>query len=100
MRSSWLARQVHHSCKNSPEPREWTLAEMRLLGQKSDQEVARMLKRSLFSVKTKRLRLRIATPVEWNRRWTKEELRWIGKIPDVEVAERTGHSVFAAGLKR
>src|SRR5208282_5442858 len=80
--------------------REWTVREMQLLGTVLDEEAARLLRRSLSSVKTKRLKLRIPSLRPWLRPWTKKELSLVGKMPDAEVARRTGHTELAAAWKR
>src|SRR5271168_3350577 len=48
----------------------WTRDEQKLLGKMPDDEVAKLLKRTLCSVKTKRVKLRISSLVPWFKPWT------------------------------
>ena len=61
-----------------------------------DQELARRLGRTLFSVRSKRL-LSGHSRYHW---WTEVEQKLLGKLPDDKVARRTGHSERGVQIKR
>ena len=61
-----------------------------------DQELARRLGRTLFSIRSKRL-LSGNHRYHW---WTEAEQKLLGKLTDHNVARRTGHPVRGVQLKR
>ena len=77
---------------------EWTMAEIRLLGKVTDQELARATCRTVEAVAAKRRKLGVRCPTD--RTWTREQLSLVGKFSDSEVAARTGHPFWGVAAKR
>jgi DNA-binding CsgD family transcriptional regulator len=72
-------------------PKKWNQKAIRLLGRKSDQEVAEMLGMAKTTVANKRRSLGIesfAHKTKLWRRWTEDELALLGKHTDKEIARR------------
>jgi hypothetical protein len=76
----------------------WLPAEVKLLGLRSDQEVAELLGRTVEAVRLKRSRLGIPPYVE--NPWTNDELRLLGRLPDEELASRFGRSTKSVEYMR
>jgi hypothetical protein len=80
--------------------RAWMPAEDALLGTMRDAELARKLKRSVLSVRSRR---NDNTSIRFNRtpkRWTPSELRLLGRLPDAEIARRSGRFLASVRNKR
>jgi hypothetical protein len=77
--------------------RPWRAEEIAMLGKIPDAQLARRLERPLTSVKTKRLRLGIASS---GYRWTPEQAVLLGKFPDKTLARRLGCTVKAVQAQR
>jgi hypothetical protein len=76
----------------------WTAREIKLLGTKPDAEIARVLDRSLESVRLKRQKLCIESHIQPP--WTDAEIQLLGTGPDREVARRIGRTTSAVQTKR
>ena len=72
-------------------PRAWTRREDRLLGTRTDAEVARLTSRHPSTVKKRRSRLGIPSTVE-RRPWTPKEDRLLGTASDAALAKKLGRS--------
>jgi hypothetical protein len=71
-----------------------------LLGTMRDAELARKLKRSLLSLRSRR---NDNTSIRFNRtpkHWLPSELRLLGRLPDVEMACRSGRFLASVRNKR
>jgi hypothetical protein len=80
--------------------RAWSSSEDALLGTMRDAELARRLKRSVLSVRSRR---NDNTAIRFNRspkRWTPSELRLLGRLADVEIARRSGRFLASVRNKR
>ncbi len=84
----------------NPEHRLWTREEEKLLGKRPDQEVAKLLKRSVSAVITRRSRKKIPYLNPALRLWTRAEMKLVGKFSDAEIARRTGHPQSGVRAKR
>jgi hypothetical protein len=65
-----------------------------------DAELARKLKRSMLSVRSRR---NDNTSIRFNRtpkHWTTTELRSLGRLPDAEIARRSGRFLASVRNKR
>ncbi len=80
-------------------PRAWTRREDRLLGTRTDAEVARLTSRHPSTVKKRRSRLGIPSPVE-RRPWTPKEDRLLGTASDEALAKKLGRSHTTIGKRR
>ena len=78
----------------------WTAAQDALLGQQSDEDIARRLNRTGLSVASRRFKLHIPKPHSKRPPWTPQQERWLGKLSDVEIARRTGHTLQGIGFRR
>ena len=78
-------------------PKPWPAEEIAMLGKSSDAQVARRLGRSVTSVKTRRLRLGLASSCH---RWTPAEDVLLGKFPDETLARRLGRTVMGVQARR
>ena len=78
-------------------PKPWRAEEIAMLGKASDAQVARRLGRSVTSVKTKRLRLGLASS---RHRWRLGQEVLLGKFPDQTLARRLGCTVKAVQARR
>ncbi len=78
-------------------PKPWPAEEIAMLGKATDAQLARRLGRSVTSVKTRRLRLGIASS---RHRWTPEQDALLAKFPDQTLARRLGCSVKAIQARR
>jgi len=76
----------------------WTVQEIKLLGTKSDAEIASLLDRSLESVQLKRQKLCIEAPLQPP--WNEAEIKLLGTGPDREIARRIGRATSAVQTKR
>ena len=76
----------------------WTVQEIKLLGTKSDAEIAGLLDCSLESVRLKRQKLCIESPLQPP--WNEAEIKLLGTRPDREVARRIGRTTSAVQTKR
>jgi hypothetical protein len=83
-----------------PLHKEWEPRELKLLGKVSDQEAARRLKRSLHSVKCKRVLLRIPNWQLRGKLWTRQDEALVGTMSDVELAKKLGRTVRSIEHKR
>lgn len=83
-----------------PRGREWTQAELFLLGRFSPQEIAQATGRSLASVRWKLKSLTRASGGKIMREWTTEELVLLWRHSNEEVAEITGRSIEEVGDRR
>jgi DNA-binding CsgD family transcriptional regulator len=64
-----------------------------MLGTVPDAKLALKLDRTLFSIRNKRLEMRIPpAPSEKYKPWRIHEIALLGKLPDSEVAQLTGRS--------
>jgi len=84
----------------NPHDRLWTAKEERLLGTKTDRDVAKALKRLVGAVSTRRHLKKIPCVRPAPRPWTRAEFRLLGKVSDREIARRTGHSLRSVKAKR
>ena len=71
-----------------------------MLGTMRDSEVAKKLKRSVSSVRSRRLDKTKVRFIRTPKPWTAAQLRLLGKLPDVEVARRTGRFLASVRNKR
>lgn len=82
----------------------WTSAEEKLLGTAPDRDVARLIGRTEWAVKARRLKLHLPaiSPPRAKRRggWTSEMDERLGTAPDAEIAEQVGKSVSAVTHRR
>ena len=78
-------------------PKPWPAEEIAMLGKSPDAQVARRLGRSITSVKTRRLRLGIASS---HHRWAPEQDALLGKFPDWTLARRLGCTVKTVQARR
>jgi hypothetical protein len=76
----------------------WSRAELQLLGEVADAQVAALTGRSANAVRQKREELGIPNPSGHG--WTEEELALLGTAPDAEVAAEIGRTKGAVTLKR
>ncbi len=76
----------------------WTAEEVKLLGTKSDAEIAGLLDRSLESVRLKRQKLRIESHLQPP--WKGAEIKLLGTGPDREIARRIRRTTLAVQTKR
>jgi ribosomal protein L24E len=83
----------------NPKYREWTKAEIRLLGTMPDGDVARRIGRPYHVVLGKRIAMRIANRNPRYVWWSPKELDLLARFPVEEVARRTNRSVKAVRLK-
>src|SRR5207249_10017643 len=77
----------------------WTEEEYKLLATLSDHLVAKVLDRSIYSVKRRRRGRRLFRR-EPSRPWTAEELAVVGTRPDIETARLLGRGLPAVRAKR
>ena len=63
-------------------------------------EVARRLKRSISSVRSRRNEATSIRFIRTPKRWTPSELRLLGRLPDGEIARRTGRFLASVWNKR
>ena len=85
----------------SPQRFPWTARLVRLLGKRSDAQVARIGGLSVAATRNERLRRRIpASGAREVFRWTKAALRLLGTASDAEVAKAIGLSVSTVSIKR
>ena len=70
-----------------------TAEEKALLGTMSDEDLARKLGRSVFTIADWRRRLKIPVFAAKRRPWTAEELKMLGKHPDTKLARRLNRDV-------
>jgi len=80
--------------------RAWTPAEDALLGTMRDAELARKLKRSVLSVRSRRIDNTNIRFIRTPKRWTPAELRLLGRLPDGEIARRSGRFLASVRNKR
>src|SRR5437667_73218 len=80
--------------------RPWTREEEKLLGTRSDKQVAQLLKRHINTVGTRRRQLNIPHFIGRNRDWTVAEERLLGTMPDKELAHRLGRTLYSIRSKR
>ena len=85
---------------STPGDRHATAAQDALLGQQSDEDIARRLNRTGLSVASRRFKLHIPKPHSKRPPWTPQQERWLGKLSDVEIARRTGHTLQGIGFRR
>src|SRR5216110_712390 len=78
----------------------WSEKEIKLLGTRPDEELARFLGRGINTVRYKRERLHIPVFDPAVRAWTRPELRLLGKATDEQVAKDIGRTRCAVQLKR
>lgn len=78
-------------------PKPWSAEEIAMLGKTPDAQVARRLGRSVVSVKSRRLRLGIASS---RHRWAPHQDTLLGKVPDKTLARRLGCTVKAVQARR
>jgi hypothetical protein len=79
----------------------WTEADLALLGEHPDAEVARSIGRTVNAVRLTRERLGLANPAPFGRPpWTREEDQMVQTLPGVEVARRTGRPLRAVYRRR
>ncbi|WP_322745853.1 hypothetical protein [Enterobacter kobei] len=83
-----------------PRGREWTQAELFLLGRFSPEEIARATGRSLASVRWKIKSLTRESGGKIMREWATEELALLWRHSNEEVAEITGRSIKEVGDRR
>jgi hypothetical protein len=83
-----------------PDKHFWQPADDNLLGKYPDEDVARFLKVTPHSVKTRRGKLGIRIKNPKVRPWTPEEEELLGFKPDAEVAEALGRSILSVRCKR
>jgi hypothetical protein len=76
----------------------WTVQESKLLGTKPDAVIAILLDRSLESVRLKRQKLCIESPLQPP--WKDAEIKLLGTGPDREIARRIGRTTSAVQTKR
>jgi hypothetical protein len=79
--------------------RVWLQHELALLGTKPDAEVAKLLGRSISSVRSKRQDTAFARP-EGGKLWTQRELKLLGTKSDPAIAHLLGRSGAAVKAKR
>jgi hypothetical protein len=82
--------------------RPWTAKELRLLGTKADEEVAKRIGRTRQAVRVQRLRAGLprVIPPGGRREWDDAELGALARMSDVEVARHTGRTLKAVRVKR
>src|SRR5689334_22166191 len=73
----------------------WAKREIMLLGRLTDEDLARLLGRTVRSVRAKREKLRIPIFAPAVRIWTSAELRLLGTRPDQQIAEELGRTRHA-----
>lgn len=83
-----------------PRGREWTQAELFLMGRFSPEEIAQATGRSLASVRWKLKSLTQASGGKIMRKWTTEELALLWRHSNEEVAGITGRSIEEVGDRR
>ena len=83
-----------------PRGREWTQAELFLLGRFTPEEIALATGRTVPSVRWKLNSLARASGGKYMREWTKEELALLWRHNNEEVAALTGRSIKEVGDKR
>src|SRR6266702_4594451 len=76
----------------------WTAEEVKLLGTKSDAEIAGLLDRSLESVRLKRQKLRIESHLQPP--WKGAEIKLLGTGPDRVIARRIRRTTLAVQTQR
>jgi hypothetical protein len=81
-------------------PRPWTRREERLLGTRSDKEIAKLLDRGIAVVLQRRHRLGIPSAIWRRRKWTPAEDRLLGTAPDAVLARKLGCARGAVQLRR
>jgi hypothetical protein len=80
--------------------RAWTREEDAILGTQRDAALARVLNRTVLSVRTRRLEKTNVRFIKTPKRWTSKELRLLGRMPDGEVGGRTGRFLASVRNKR
>jgi hypothetical protein len=80
--------------------RPWTPREAALLGTMRDAELSKKLKRTVLSVRTRRLEKTNVRFIRTPKRWTPAELRLLGRFSDTQVARRTGRFMASVRNKR
>ena len=83
-----------------PRGREWTQAELFLMGRFSPEEIAQATGRSLASVRWKLKSLTRASGGKAMPEWTTEELALLWRHSNAEVAQITGRCIKEVGDKR
>ncbi|MCO5050915.1 MAG: hypothetical protein M9920_01245 [Verrucomicrobiae bacterium] len=78
----------------------WTAEEDALLGQLTDEAVARKLGYSVKRVRRRRWRLGLWNPNPRHRHWTKSEIALLGTAPDREIAALVNRSLENVRCKR
>ena len=92
LRRSRLAHRNRKTRQGAPRsmPPPWTREEERLLGMRSDAELARLLGRTVGAVALRRSRRRIPHPNPSARRWSPDERALLGTMPDREIVYQLG----------
>lgn len=80
--------------------RQWTKAELFLLGRFTPEEIAAATGRSIYSVRSKLQSLTRASGGKVMPEWTAEEIAYLWRHTNAEVAEITGRSIEEVGDKR
>ena len=78
----------------------WSAEEDRILGCKSDREVAKLLGRPVYSVTYRRRQLGVEYAAAKYYHWTADQEKWLGKMPDAEIARRIGRGVAVVQARR
>ena len=78
----------------------WTKRQLKLLGKKPDQVVARLTGRSLDAVRKQRTAGQIPCPGRKQRRWTAAQDRLLGTKPDKVLARRWSRSIQAIKTRK
>ena len=80
----------------------WTARELKLLGRRSDNDLAQKLLRTAKAVSAKREKLGIPPFYAPNgrRNWSEAEDRLLGTAPDKEIALRLNRSTFSIEVRR
>jgi len=83
-------------------PNRWRPEDDKILGERPDAQVARLLGRTKVAVRARRSELGIAAHVTERRApfWAEKEIRLLGKVPDVEAARLLGRTVNSVKLNR
>src|SRR5271169_4250433 len=96
LRKSHRLLNLHRRRRSCVSHRErWTDYELRLLGRIRDEELAKLLPRSLVAVAAKREFLEIPICAPRRIRWSTREIEMLGQRPDSVVARMLGRTRYA-----
>src|SRR5258708_3063830 len=101
-RSAVFTKRNKMGIENPTVPgREWSEAEIRLLGTAADKEIAQKLGRTMHAVRNQRhLRGMSSRFDAADRPWTATEVELLGRLPDAELAVKFGRTLKAIQAKR